>query len=83
VSTFQGQAAQIIATALVQKHSETVAEMSAALGFINPAQISIGTDGSVSIRSKSVADRIERISRQDGGGELFDSNCGCAVNQNC
>jgi hypothetical protein len=71
-----GAGAQALANDLVQKNAVTLAEVADALGFVHPKNISIGTDGSVTINSAGVAKKVSEL-KAGGARPLINLNCNC------
>jgi hypothetical protein len=71
-----GAGAHALANGLVQNNSVTIAEISEALGFVNPKDITIGTDGSVTITSANLANKVNAL-KSGGARPLVNLNCNC------
>lgn len=71
----KGKGGQVLLKSLIQKHSNTLMELTDRVGVVSPAEISIGKDGSVELRGKKIAANAKRILQSDAG--FFDTNCQC------
>jgi hypothetical protein len=56
--TVTGAGAQALANSLIQKHSVTLAELADQLGFVDPKNITIDADGSITIASNKIAAKL-------------------------
>jgi hypothetical protein len=72
-----GPSAATVRNGLVQNHTVTISEMAAVFGQLNPKDITIGDDGSVTINNANVARQV--VALQSGGADMMvDYNCICA-----
>ena len=77
VTNISGEGAEALRDSLVKKNVSTIGELAAKFVFVDPAHISIDSNGNVNIDNTDFAKAVMAAKGDGDDAGWFDTNCHC------